>query len=63
MNSSLPIILTRLAGLSALVVDQTFTTSINTLFPNYGPKILAGIGIVAFVAADLLHAQALDAKS
>lgn len=48
-------ILGKVAGLSALLADQTFTAYINQVFPTNGTKIVAGLGILAFTAGEISH--------
>lgn len=48
-------LLSRLAGLSILASDATFQSSISTLFGAWGPKILAGLGLTAILATDILR--------
>lgn len=48
-------ILSRVAGLSILITDATFVNSVNSLFGKDGAGILAAIGFVTTLAADLLR--------
>jgi hypothetical protein len=48
-------VLARLAGLGILASDVTFQQAIGTLFNGNGAKIVAAIGLVAVIAADILR--------
>jgi len=48
-------LLTRLAGLSILASDVTFQQALGTLFNGNGTKIVAAIGLVAVISADILR--------
>ena len=48
-------LLARTAGLSLLASDATFSQAINTLLPHYGPQIIASLGLISILSADLIR--------
>ena len=53
-------LLTRLAGLSAMVADSSFQTSVTAIAGHKAPIILGGLGLLSFFATDVLHAIQLS---
>lgn len=56
-------VLLRAAGLSTLVADQTFTSSINTLFGANGSKIIAVLALIAIIATDVIRVNTVPAQT
>lgn len=48
-------ILTRLAGLSALVTDVTFTQGITQLLGPDATKVIALIGVISAISGEIIH--------
>ena len=48
-------LLARTAGLSLLASDATFAQAINTLLPHYGPQVIAALGLISILSADLIR--------
>lgn len=48
-------VLSKIAGLGALVSDVTFANALTSLFGPSGTKAIAAIGIVSVVAGEILH--------
>jgi hypothetical protein len=48
-------VLGKVAGISSLLADTTFTAYIDQLFGANGTKIIAGLGIIAFTAGEISH--------
>lgn len=56
-------ILARVAGLSILTTDVAFTQAISTLLGAHAPSILAALGLLSTLAADMIRIQAVPAQS